>query len=198
MTELNWWCIWHPADFPLLEQHFVKSQMTQMDREAWRAVIHGLQRVGYNWVTELNWTEVCLPSLWYSEIFNSLSSPFLHLPNITWKRLLFSIPTASTLMQIVYLQNLPHQCHAMVIIVELQEEGYYNSLCRQPHPSTPLFSVQFSSFQSLSRVRLFVAIRRAPSGLATLPAPCSPSFLLLLWIYFPSVIYYYSWNISSK
>ena len=28
-----------------------------MDREAWRAVIHGLQRVGHDWATELNWTE---------------------------------------------------------------------------------------------------------------------------------------------
>ena len=26
-----------------------------MDREAWRAVVHGSQRVGHNWVTELNW-----------------------------------------------------------------------------------------------------------------------------------------------
>ena len=30
-----------------------------MDREAWRAVIHGSQRVGHNWVTELNWCTVC-------------------------------------------------------------------------------------------------------------------------------------------
>ena len=29
-----------------------------MDREAWRAEIHGSQRVGYNWATELNWTEL--------------------------------------------------------------------------------------------------------------------------------------------
>ena len=28
-----------------------------MDGEAWCAVIHGLQRVGHDWVTELNWTE---------------------------------------------------------------------------------------------------------------------------------------------
>ena len=28
-----------------------------MDREAWRAVIHGSQRVGHDWATELNWTE---------------------------------------------------------------------------------------------------------------------------------------------
>ena len=27
-----------------------------MDREAWCAAVHGLQRVGYHWVTELNWT----------------------------------------------------------------------------------------------------------------------------------------------
>ena len=25
-----------------------------MDREAWRAAVHGLQRVGHNWATELN------------------------------------------------------------------------------------------------------------------------------------------------
>ena len=28
-----------------------------MDREAWSAEIHGSQRVGHDWVTELNWTE---------------------------------------------------------------------------------------------------------------------------------------------
>ena len=27
-----------------------------MDREAWRAAIHGVQRVGHDWATELNWT----------------------------------------------------------------------------------------------------------------------------------------------
>ena len=27
-----------------------------MDREAWRAAIHGVANVGHNWVTELNWT----------------------------------------------------------------------------------------------------------------------------------------------
>ena len=28
-----------------------------MDREVWRAVIHGVTRVGHGWATELNWTE---------------------------------------------------------------------------------------------------------------------------------------------
>ena len=29
-----------------------------MDREAWRAEIHGVARVGHDWATELNWTEL--------------------------------------------------------------------------------------------------------------------------------------------
>ena len=29
-----------------------------MDREAWRAAGHGSQRVGHDWATELNWTEL--------------------------------------------------------------------------------------------------------------------------------------------
>ena len=28
-----------------------------LDREAWSAAVHGLQKVGHNWATELNWTE---------------------------------------------------------------------------------------------------------------------------------------------
>ena len=36
-----------------------------MDREAWRAAIHGLQRVGHNWVTELNWTEEAMSTRIY-------------------------------------------------------------------------------------------------------------------------------------
>ena len=32
-----------------------------MDREAWRAAIHGLQRVRHDWATELNWTYYVSP-----------------------------------------------------------------------------------------------------------------------------------------
>ena len=28
------------------------------DREAWHAAVHGLQTVGHDWVTELNWMEL--------------------------------------------------------------------------------------------------------------------------------------------
>ena len=46
-----------------------------MDREAWRAAVHGVQRVGHDWATELNWaTEVkfhfILRSIYSSQIFN--------------------------------------------------------------------------------------------------------------------------------
>ena len=27
-----------------------------MDREAWRASVHGVAKVGHNWATELDWT----------------------------------------------------------------------------------------------------------------------------------------------
>ena len=33
-----------------------KLQALVMDRKAWRAAVHGLQRVGHDWATELNWT----------------------------------------------------------------------------------------------------------------------------------------------
>ena len=41
-----------------------------MDREAWRAAIHGSQRVGHDWVTELNWvyksrSRLCKVDCWF-------------------------------------------------------------------------------------------------------------------------------------
>ena len=36
-----------------------------MDREAWRAAIHGVQRVGHNWATEPKWTEYMISTVAY-------------------------------------------------------------------------------------------------------------------------------------
>ena len=30
-----------------------------MNREAWHAAIHGVSKVGHDWATEMNWTELC-------------------------------------------------------------------------------------------------------------------------------------------
>ena len=37
-----------------------------MDREAWRAAIHGVAKSRHDWATELNWTELVLPTDFYS------------------------------------------------------------------------------------------------------------------------------------
>ena len=36
-----------------------------MDREAWHAAVHGLQRVRHDWVTELNWIMKILTIIWF-------------------------------------------------------------------------------------------------------------------------------------
>ena len=41
-----------------MDMSLSKLRELVMDREAWPAAIHGLQRVRHDWATELNWTEV--------------------------------------------------------------------------------------------------------------------------------------------
>ena len=49
-----------------------KLQELVIDREAWWLSFMGLQRVGHNWVTELNWTELkCLSRHIYTPIFTA-------------------------------------------------------------------------------------------------------------------------------
>ena len=48
-----------------------------LNREAWHAVVHGVAKVGYDWVTELNWTDPILQQSppWSSAVINVEERP---------------------------------------------------------------------------------------------------------------------------
>ena len=48
-----------------MDMSLSKLQELVMDKEAWRAAIHGSQRGGHDWVTELNWSTFLSPSFHY-------------------------------------------------------------------------------------------------------------------------------------
>ena len=46
-----------------MDMSLSRLQELVTDREAWRATVHGLQRVGHDWATELNWKPSRSPDL---------------------------------------------------------------------------------------------------------------------------------------
>ena len=57
---------WLDGITDLMDMNWSKLQELVMDREAWHAAVHGLQRVGHDWATEQQQQQILSPSCGFS------------------------------------------------------------------------------------------------------------------------------------
>ena len=145
----------------LIDMSFGTLWELVMDREAWRTAVHGVARVGHDWATELNWTELLYYIVLVSAIFPHESAMGVHMSPPSWT----SFPPRPTLLG----------CHRHL----LHADTLMLSDCALVTSSSSFLSVLVSIISGISTTLNFVFLKNGYSKMwATGPLVWS---LVTLW-----------------